>query len=152
MKLLIDTNILGKICYPTASSNSSTADTFENLLSLGKYQFIIPEIADYELRRKFWHMQYSKDSGKNEFGKKNLKRLDDLISLLTYLPLTTEIMKLAAEMWGKSRANGILTSSDKNIDGDVILAAQALYYRAAVLTENHKHLSHFVATKSLGSL
>lgn len=57
-------------------------------------------------------------------------------------------MKKAAHFWGNSRANGKSTSDEKSLDADVILAAQATLAQGQVLTENVKHLSLFVATKT----
>jgi predicted nucleic acid-binding protein len=67
-----------------------------------------------------------------------------------YLPLTTQAMRRAAELWALVRQQGRPTASDKAIDGDVILAAQALTIGSSsvvVATTNVGHLSRLVAAE-----
>ena len=56
-------------------------------------------------------------------------------------------MTKAAELWAESRRLGRPTADPKELDGDVILAAQALAADAVVATENVGHLSRFVLAK-----
>jgi hypothetical protein len=51
---------------------------------------------------------------------------DGLARLLEYLPLTTAAMRQAAVFWAQGRQQGQPTADDKALDGDVILAAQAM--------------------------
>jgi hypothetical protein len=75
---------------------------------------IVPEIADYEVRRELlWAKKM-----------RGLARLDALVSHLEYLPLTTAAMREAADLWAQARQQGQPTASDKAIDADVILAAR----------------------------
>ncbi len=69
-----------------------------------------------------------------------------------YIPLTDEALHLAAELWAKARQEGRPTADSKELDVDVILAAQALSFGApasdvVVATSNAKHLAQFVAAK-----
>jgi len=57
---------------------------------------------------------------------KSVSRLDQLRQLLAYQPITTETMLRAAELWANARKRGKPTADPKELDGDVILAAQAL--------------------------
>jgi predicted nucleic acid-binding protein len=66
-----------------------------------------------------------------------------------FIPLTTAHLETAAELWGQARRGGRPTASDDALDGDVILAAQALSLGLAasdyvVATTNVGHLSRFV--------
>jgi predicted nucleic acid-binding protein len=71
--------------------------------------------------------------------------LDELGSLLTYLPLTTSVMRRAANLWADARFKGLPTGPA--LDVDVILAAHALEISdAAVITDNLRHLRRFVAS------
>jgi predicted nucleic acid-binding protein len=79
---------------------------------------------------------------------KSIKRLDQLKTKLTYLSLTTEVMLKAAELWADARKRGHLTADPKELDCDVILAAQAQQAGAVIATENIGHLSFFVEAKS----
>lgn len=73
-----------------------------------------------------------------------MQRLDQLRSRLIYLPLNSEVMLKAAELWAESRSLGKPTADPKELDGDVILAAQALQIGGTVVTENPGHLALFV--------
>ena len=103
------------------------------------HKIVVPEITDYEVRRELI------------CGKKtnSIVELDNLKQDFVYLPLTTQAMQKAAELWAQTRQQGQPTSHDENIDVDVILAAQALTVNAqgdavVVATSNLRHLSRFV--------
>jgi predicted nucleic acid-binding protein len=53
----------------------------------------------------------------------------------------------AAELWAEVRKQGKPTADSQALDGDVILAAQALHADAVVATENVAHLSLLVEAK-----
>ena len=53
-------------------------------------------------------------------------------------------MRRAAELWAEARAEGFSAAHERALDGDVILAAQALSVSGRVVTRNRKHLSRFV--------
>lgn len=101
---------------------------------------IIPEIADYEVRRELIR------AGKAS----SIARLDALAAATNYLPLSTAAMRKAAELWAAARKAGKPTATEKAIDGDVILAAQALTLgepSVVVATTNVGHLSRFVTAQ-----
>ncbi len=98
---------------------------------------IVPEFADYEVRREL--LRAAKTT--------SVARLDALAAATEYLALTTLMMRRAAELWAQARQRGQPTAGDNTIDGDVILAAQALSLGAdlrVVATTNVGHLSRFV--------
>jgi hypothetical protein len=77
---------------------------------------------------------------------RGLARLDALAGLLEYLPLTTAAMRQTAVFWAQARQHGRPTADDKALDGDVILAAQAMTLGVAdvvIATTNVGHLSRF---------
>lgn len=99
----------------------------------------VPEIADYEVRREL--LRADKVKG--------IQRLDLLKHEIGYLPITTEVMLKAAELWVEARKQGKPTADDKALDADVILAAQAIAvskeeYSVTVATSNVGHLGRFV--------
>ena len=64
------------------------------------------------------------------------------------MPLTTETMLKAAELWADARRRGVPTADPKELDGDAILAAQAIQVGAVVATDNVGHLSRFVDARN----
>lgn len=98
----------------------------------------MPEIADYEVRRKL--LRANKLKG--------LNRLNNLANAIEYIPLTTAAMRQAAQLWAQGRQQGQPTAGDKTIDGDMILIAQAITLNAqdvVIATTNVGHLSRFIA-------
>jgi predicted nucleic acid-binding protein len=67
-----------------------------SLLQRG-YQVILPEIIDYEIRREL--LRANKLYG--------IKKLDQLKSEIIYLPITTEVMLKASELWAYARKHRI---------------------------------------------
>ena len=109
------------------------------LLELAEHgvRVAIPEIADYEVRRELLR------AGKM----RGIERLDALLEILEYLPLSTAVMRDAASLWAEVRRSGQPTADPKALDADVILAAQARRMATAelvVATTNVRHLSRFV--------
>lgn len=99
----------------------------------------VPEITDFEVRRELIR------AGKRD----GIRRLDRLKAAARYLPLTTEAMLLAAGLWAQARNAGAPTADPKELDVDVILAAQALSLardpgELVIATSNPGHLSRFV--------
>jgi predicted nucleic acid-binding protein len=54
----------------------------------------------------------------------------------------------AARLWAQVRKAGKPTADPKELDGDVILAAQALAVGGLVVTDNPGYLGRFVTVKS----
>jgi predicted nucleic acid-binding protein len=132
--VMLDTGPLGRIAYPRR--NSEIMAWVDQLQSAGII-IVLPEIADYELRRNFLL----------EGLTSSLTRLDQLKSLFYYLPLNTKTMMKAAELWADARRRGRPMADPKELDGDVILAAQAIQLGAVIATENVGHLSLFVEAR-----
>jgi len=141
--LFLDTNLLGQLCHPTAEQFKDLKHWAFAMLQPSvsqEYQLCLPEIVDYELRRKLLHM--AMQQGRRE--SKSLARLDNFRKILQYIPLQTSTMNLAAHIWAEARMKGLPTAASNALDGDVILAAQAKQLNGIVLTTNQKHLARFV--------
>ena len=113
--VFLDTGPLGLVTNPTQSPQSLACNQWLYSLLSQKIRIIVPEIADYELRREL--LRANKQKG--------IAKLDALIAALEYLPITTTAMRQAAMFWAQARQQGQPTSNDKTIDGDMILAGQA---------------------------
>jgi len=114
--IMLDSSPVGLITNPKANPLAKDCQQWFYTLLQRKYKVILPEIVDYEIRREL--LRANKLSG--------LRRLDQLKSEILYLPITTEIMLKAAELWAKARQQGKPTADNQALDGDVILASQAL--------------------------
>jgi predicted nucleic acid-binding protein len=85
----------------------------------------------------------------------SINRLDAFVNANPgrYVPLSDPALRLAAELWAKSRQAGQPTAHSKALDIDVILAAQALSFGAppaevVIATTNPKHLAQFITAKN----
>jgi predicted nucleic acid-binding protein len=106
------------------------------------HRIIVPEIADYEIRRE--PLRANKAAGLGRLDAFNAAEPD------RFLPLDTPSMRLAASLWASIRNQGHTTAGDAALDGDVILAAQVLTCAVApadlvVATTNVKHIARVVA-------
>ena len=142
MTLVLDTSILSRLCHPGKPQYVPVSRWLTMVLESNAARVVLPEIADYELRRKLLHLVR-----RQQASPRSLARLDELGRTLYYLPLTTPAMRRAAELWATSRLAGLPTAGPTSLDGDVIVAAQALEIRGTVITTNRKHLSRFVEVK-----
>lgn len=135
---MLDSGPLGLLSNPTARGAARRAHEWARANLERGNVLVIPEIADYEVRREL--VRASKTSG--------LARLDELCNGLRYEPLATTAMRDAAELWAEARNSGFPNAHDHALDGDVILAAQARELAqlgdVVVATTNAKHLKRFV--------
>ncbi len=109
---------------------------------------VVPAIVYYELKRELLRSQKTLSVG----------RLDAFVGAAPdrYLRLSDEALRLAAELWAKSRRqDGRPTAEAKALDIDVIIAAQVLSFvgtqpgggEVVIATTNPKHLAPFVAAR-----
>jgi hypothetical protein len=133
--VLLDSGPLGLVTGP--HSNPSVLQCQQWLANLlrARVAVLVPEIADYEVRREL--LRARKRNG--------VPRLDNLKAQLGYVPLTTATMLQAAAFWAQVRQQGQPTAASAALDGDVILAAQA----ALLIASGH---SVVVATTNVGHL
>lgn len=138
--IVLDAGPIGLITNPKLSAESvACAQWLQAHITSGS-RVIIPEIADYEVRREL--LRANKIKG--------IARLDNLAKFLEYLPLTTIAMRQAAQLWAQARQQGQPTAGDKTIDGDMILVAQAITLGSpdiVIVTTNVGHLSRFIAAE-----
>jgi predicted nucleic acid-binding protein len=134
--VLLDAGPLGLVTNPKRSPRSLACAQWLQSLVSGGVRVAVPEIADYEVRREL--LRANKTKG--------LAQLDAFTHLLEYLPLTTSAMRQAALFWAQARQQGQPTAGDQTLDGDMILAAQAVTLGVAdvvIATTNVGHLSRF---------
>ncbi|HEX4959762.1 MAG TPA: PIN domain-containing protein [Thermoanaerobaculia bacterium] len=135
--LLLDSNVLSKVVRPDLDENRPVAATINHLAADSHFEICVPEIIDYELRRKLLHLTH-RPHHPRKWAQDALVLLDRWVAL-SYAALTTETMRLAAKIWAQTRAKGELRSPEVSLDIDAILAAQATQTGGAIITTNEKH-------------
>jgi predicted nucleic acid-binding protein len=134
--VVLDAGPIGLVTNPKLSPESTLCTRWLQTLITSNIRVIIPEIADYEVRREL--LRANKVKG--------IARLNELANLVEYLPITTTAMRQAAMFWAQARQQGQPTAGDKTIDSDMILAAQAMtldVLDVVIATTNVGHLSRF---------
>jgi predicted nucleic acid-binding protein len=137
--IFLDSSPLGLLSNARGKPRADRCREWVKALTVIGVRILVPEIADFEVRRKLLHIGASA----------GIRRLDEVKETLDYVPITTEAMLLAAELWADSRRAGLPTSSPESLDGDCILAAQALWAAGSegvvmVATDNPDHLGRFL--------
>jgi predicted nucleic acid-binding protein len=137
--IVLDSGPLGRLAHPRP--NREIAEWYERSLRKGAV-FVITEIADYELRRELLRANL----------RESVALLDAMEEALVYVPVTTAILRRAAELWAQTRNQGGPTADDKALDADVILAAQtelimSEYDEVVIATENVGHLTRLAPAK-----
>ena len=130
MRLLLDTSVFGRVCHPRRHAD---AKVWLGRAAL-EHDVLISELADYELRRELLRIGASR----------SLARLDELGRELSYVPVTTATWRKAARLWAVLRTAGLPSAAPGALDGDVLLAAQAIAEDATVVTTNAKHFATLV--------
>jgi predicted nucleic acid-binding protein len=142
MIVLLDAGPLGMITNPKSSPENDACKSWLEKLAARGVDIVIPEIADYEVRREL--LRAGKDQG--------VARLDALKKLVGYAPITTLVMLGAAEFWATARRLGRQSADDVSLDADMILAAQAVTLdrddnERVIATTNVRHLMLFAPAR-----
>ena len=136
MIIFLDSGPLAQLANPKLSPATVSILTWAKSMRAAGHRFVVPAIADYEVRREL------ERSGK----------VASIAELNTwygeYLPLSDSALRLASKLWAQSRNAGTPTADPKELDGDVLIAAQAIdmEYPIAdfiIATVNVGHLSRF---------
>jgi hypothetical protein len=140
--VLLDAGPLGMITNPKSSPENDACKNWLASLAYNGVEIVIPEIADYEVRRELLR------AGKH----KGIGRLDALKEMLGYAPITTPVMLKAAEFWALARRSGRQSADDASLDADMILAAQAVALvragdESVIATTNVRHLALFAPAR-----
>jgi predicted nucleic acid-binding protein len=123
--VFLDSGPLGLLTHPQRTEEVIAVADWLSRWLLGGNQVVVPAIVYYELKRELLR-------AKKAFG---IGRLDSFINATPgrYLALTDEALKLAAELWARSRQDGRPTADSKALDIDVLIAAQALSFHEEVI-------------------
>lgn len=140
MIVVLDASPVSLLANPRPSPDTVSCRMWVRDLIAHGSRICLSEITDYEVRREA--IRRSSGAG--------LRLLDDPQALVEYLPLTTAVMRRAAQLWADARNRGRPTADPAALDADVILAAQAqllaeeLSVPVVVATTSARHLTQFV--------
>jgi predicted nucleic acid-binding protein len=138
---LLDSGPLGLLAHDRPANRLPMQTWVTQKLTQGDIIYL-PEVADYEVRRELTRLVQAQ-----QLPPSRLSRLDQLVHLITYLPVSTVMWQKAADLWAFARLQGVPTAPDAALDADVLLAAQALLVGGTVVTTNPRHLERFVAVQ-----
>ena len=97
-RVVLDSGVLGMVVHRSNEGKLSDCKRWlRKLLAQGGYVYI-PEIVDYELRRKLLHLEF----------KSAVARLDALTMVCHYVQLSTASMRRAAALWARRNRGAIL--------------------------------------------
>lgn len=137
MLVVLDAGPLGLLANPRYGPGHEVHQWARRLLGAG-HDLVVPAVSDYEVRREL--VRAGLDRAR--------LRLDALVEALGYLPVSASMWHAAAELWADARRQGRPTAADAALDGDVLLAAQALALAdeddVVVATTNPRHLERYV--------
>jgi predicted nucleic acid-binding protein len=132
---LLDTGPLGLYAHSNGKFRRPIHDWVKQV-TIQKGLVYIPEVTDYELRRKLTHMVIT-----GRAPAERLDRLNDLTKQCTFLPVSSVMWKRAAQLWAELRKQGLPSTDENALDVDVLLAAQALEVNGTVVTMNTRHFA-----------
>ena len=98
--IVLDATPLGLLCHPRNPPHVAACRQWLATLTAAGRRVIIPEVADYEVRRELIRVN----------SQRALANLDQLHAQLEYLPLPTLAMRLAADLWAQARNAGVPTA------------------------------------------
>jgi hypothetical protein len=148
MIVFLDTNILGLICNKNISFDEcQQCKKWFDTLFLRGVRIVTSDLCHYEVMRGL--IGSSIRSNEAAPGIKSLELLK-VNGFLEFLPVSTEALDLAANLWARAFTSGQTTRDEKDIDIDIIISAQYQLLRdefpgqqVIMATTNLKHLSIF---------
>ena len=140
-RIVLDSTPLGLVLQKAGYQQADDCRAWLDRKASAGHAIFVPEIVDYEVRREL--LRISATAG--------LARLDAFYASPPVRPLylSTSAIRLAAELWARSRRQGTPTTDPHALDIDVILSAQTLaegwpLTDFVVATSNVGHLAQFV--------
>ncbi len=140
MTVFLDTGPLGIITNPKKPPSTILALKWVRDMIEAGHRFVVPAIADYEVRREL--ERAGKLSGLAALDAWNHATSD------RFLYLSPSALRLGAKLWAQARNNGTPTADIRELDCDVLIAAQALdtglhISEFVIATVNVRHLTLF---------
>jgi hypothetical protein len=141
LTVFLDAGPLGLVTNPKRTPDTIAAARWVYDIEAAGHRFIVPAVADYEVRREL--IRAGKTRGIARLNSFNAAEPD------RFLSVTDTALLLGADLWARARNAGTATADPKELDADVLIAAQALDMGLPptdfiVATVNVGHLSLFV--------
>src|SRR2546423_1461192 len=109
MHIILDSTPVGLLTSPsTVREVVAINESMREILTAG-HKLYMPEVIDYEIRREL--IRANKIAG--------IRRLDRLRLTLGFVPINSDAILLAANLWAQSRRRGTPTGDPKRLDIDV---------------------------------
>jgi predicted nucleic acid-binding protein len=141
LTVFLDAGPLGLVTNPKRTTDTIAAAQWIYSMEAAGHRFIVPAIADYEVRRELIR------SGKGH----GIARLNafNAAGVGRFLSVTNTALLRGADLWAQARNAGTPTADPKALDADVLIAAQALdmglpISAYIIATVNVGHLALFV--------
>src|SRR6266540_2646566 len=116
--IFLDAGPLGLVTNPARSAAVRAIHDWLDAVLLAGHRIVVPAVADFEVRRELERLE--KRAGLARLDAFNATEPD------RYLPLSDAALRLAATLWARARRQGRPTADPRELDCDVIIAAQAL--------------------------
>ena len=153
MIVFIDSGVLGILANPNSVGEvRDCQEWLYKLLSRGIY-VCSSEICDFEVRRSLI-LELQKKPHLN-----SIQNLDQLQEIISFLPITSQLLRKASEIWASARHQGIPTASSKSLDIDIIICSHWQQLKeefpgcyVVIATTNVKHLGRFAEAKTWQSI
>jgi hypothetical protein len=114
LTVILDSGPLGLLTNPKLPPTTVAILSWAKSMRQVGHRFVVPAIADYEVRRDL--VRAGKLAGIAELNTWKTE----------YLPLSDSALRLASQLWAQARTAGTSTADPKELDGDVLIAAQAM--------------------------
>ncbi len=149
MIVFIDSSILGILANPNKIGEANKCrEWLYSLLAKGVY-VCSSIICDFEVRRSLILESHRKPH------LASIQNLDQLQEIISFLPVTSELLKEASNLWAYAREQGIPTADSNSLDIDIIICSHWQQLKEefpgryiVIATTNVKHLSRFAEAKT----
>jgi predicted nucleic acid-binding protein len=150
--ILLDSGPLSDVTHPRGNAETLDCKAWLTQMLLAGHRVLVPEICYYELRRELRRTEL-----RAGVPSRGLQNLESLATRAGLVPITSEAIRLASDLWAQARHQTIQGAPDAALDGDMILCAQTLLLnpaewnadgaQAMIATRNVAHLSSFAPAK-----